>query len=147
MIARNPKTPAGRLAVIGCYFYMHSPTLTMKALSPMADGIGPQANSQERLDRGPGGGCTRGLVVARVPSRGDLATWSAYYAVPFTPRMVTPWITFKRVCTGVNDARSMRTEREHLRRDYETRTVATPTVGRSDIRVWSSGTWSGTAVV
>jgi hypothetical protein len=37
----------------------------------------------------------------------------------FPPRLVTPWINFKRMSTGVNIARRLWDQREGLRQEYE----------------------------
>ncbi len=88
----------------------------------MTDDNDPKTNPQEILDWGPGrgGGSSRELVEAWTPSRGEVENWGAYYNVLFQPRMVTPWIKFKRMSSGVNIARRLWDEREDLRRGYET---------------------------
>ena len=55
------------------------------------------------------------------PSRqfGGDNTWGAYWNALFPPRLVTPWIDFKRMSTGVNVARRLWDQREYLRRTYE----------------------------
>lgn len=43
-----------------------------------------------------------------------------YWNALFPPRLVTPWIDFKRNSTGVNIARRLWNQREYLRSTYET---------------------------
>ena len=45
--------------------------------------------------------------------------WGAYWNALFPPRLVTPWIDFKRTSTGLNVARRLWDQREYLRRTYE----------------------------
>lgn len=47
------------------------------------------------------------------------AGWGSYWNALFPPRLVTPWIDFKRMSTGVNVARRLLDQREYLRRTYE----------------------------
>jgi hypothetical protein len=46
-------------------------------------------------------------------------TWGAYWDGLFPPRLVTPWINFKRLSSGVNVARRLWDQREDLRCAYE----------------------------
>ena len=46
-------------------------------------------------------------------------TWGPYWDALFPPDLVTPWINFKRLSSGVNIARRLWDQREYLRRTYE----------------------------
>lgn len=45
--------------------------------------------------------------------------WGAYWNALFPPRLVTPWIDFKRTSSGLNIACRLWDQREYLRRTYE----------------------------
>ncbi|OBI49790.1 hypothetical protein A5707_16375 [Mycobacterium kyorinense] len=45
--------------------------------------------------------------------------WGAYWNALFPPRVVSPWIDFKRRSSGYNVARRLWDQREHFRRAYE----------------------------
>ncbi len=46
--------------------------------------------------------------------------WRAYHKIVFPPgRLVTPWIRFKVMSTGVNVARRLWDQREELREAFE----------------------------
>lgn len=57
--------------------------------------------------------------------------WGAYWNALFPPRLVSPWIDFKRMSTGVNVARRLWSQREYLRHTYKS-------VHGADPRDWPS---------
>ena len=52
-------------------------------------------------------------------STGAAHTWGPYWDILFPPQLVTGWINWKRMSTGVNVARRLWDQREYLRRTYE----------------------------
>ena len=52
-------------------------------------------------------------------SAGASGSWGPYWDGMFPQREVTAWVNFKRGTSGVNIARRMWEQREHLRRVYE----------------------------
>jgi hypothetical protein len=50
---------------------------------------------------------------------GGANTWGPYWDALFPPRLVTSWINFKRLSTGVSVARRLWDQSEYLRRTYE----------------------------
>ena len=71
---------------------------------------------------------------------GGANTWGPYWDALFPQRLVTSWINFKRLSTGVNVARRLWDQREYLRRTYES-------VHGTDPAAWPSqhpGAWSWT---
>jgi hypothetical protein len=72
---------------------------------------------------GPGGPRPRSaLVELWTPS--SSVGWRAYHKAMFPPGgLVTPWIRFKKMSTGVNVARRLWDQREELREAYEARSA------------------------
>ena len=68
---------------------------------------------------GPGGPRPRSaLVEPWTPS--SSVGWRAYHKAMFPPGgLVTPWVRFKKMSTGVNVARRLWDQREDLREAYE----------------------------
>jgi hypothetical protein len=64
----------------------------------------------------PGGGPLKPSTRA---SAGAARSWGPYWDIKFPPAMVTGWINWKRMSTGVNVARRLWDQREYLRRTYE----------------------------
>lgn len=50
---------------------------------------------------------------------GGANTWGPYWDALFPPRLVTPWINWKRTSSGVNVARRLWDQREYFRHTYE----------------------------
>ena len=69
---------------------------------------------------GPGGPRPRSaLVEPWTPS--SSVGWRAYHQAMFPPDgLVTPWVRFKKISTGVNVVRRLWDQREDLREAYET---------------------------
>jgi len=59
------------------------------------------------------------LRPSTVWSGGRGRTWGAYWDALFPPMLVSGWEDWKRGSTGVNVARRLWDQREHLRRAYE----------------------------
>ena len=59
------------------------------------------------------------LMPSTRASAGAEDTWGPYWNALFPPRLVTPWINWKRRSSGVNVARRLWDQREYLRRTYE----------------------------
>jgi hypothetical protein len=64
----------------------------------------------------PGGGP---LKPSKRASAGAARSWGPYWDILFPPAMVTEWINWKRMSSGVNVARRLWDQREYLRRTYE----------------------------
>src|SRR5258705_8699379 len=93
----------------------------------------PVARPEQR-NWGPGGPSAKSELIERWTPSTSFG-WRAYHESMFPPgRLVTPWINFKRMGSGVNVVRRLWDQREELRAAYEAETAAIQRTGPIAIR-------------
>jgi hypothetical protein len=107
---------------------------------------GPVAPPEQR-HWGPGGPSAKSELIERWTPSTSIG-WRAYHKSFFPPGgLVTPWIRFKVMSTGVNVARRLWDQREELRAAYEVEHGSDPLRVGGGTAIWRTSLTSGETIL